>query len=349
MMRVLKRFRSWSMQLPSSWGQANIHGSLLTTLVLLSVAMLALSFAKVGFAEFRSFSVTLPIIWVISLAVRIAAQHAAIGGHSLELETLLGPTGNLSTHYEDLPPKQIFKYAIAGHASTFSLAILGAVISAALIPTAAATGFNWSSQLDIHGGFNNRALASQIMWVNLFIGMFNLLPTVPFDNRALLYALLSRRRQADEPGILRKLAFLNSHLACIMVGWGLALLFLGLLNRVEYIAWYALIAASVYLFVSSRLEAARSRLLEEQYMPFVSVRKDSPQRQPPAPNIKPVAVEPRSRPEKSAKKVSNSDADLDEILRKLHREGTGSLSDHEQEALLKASQKLKEKRSSRRD
>ncbi len=36
--------------------------------------------------------------------------------------------------------------------------------------------------------------------------------------------------------------------------------------------------------------------------------------------------------------------DVDEILRKLHREGADSLSLHEQEALLLASRALKEKR-----
>jgi Zn-dependent protease len=349
-MRVLNQFRNWSMCLPNSWGQAKIHVSLLVTLFLLAFGMLVLSFTKAEFVEFKSFSFTLPIIWVISLAVRIAAQHAAIGVHSLELETLLGPTGNLSTHYEDLPPKQSFKYAVAGHLSTLMLVLLGLFISAALIPVAAVSEVSWASLLDIHGGLNNRALASQIMWVNIFIGIFNLLPTVPFDNRALLYSILSYKRQADEPGILRKLAFLNSHLACLMVGCGVTLLILGLLTETEYFAWYALVAASVYLFVSSRLESSRSRLLEEQYMPFVSVRKDTPLRQPPAPHLKVTAPEVRSRPqEKPAKKSSAGEADLDEILRKLHREGSGSLSDQEQEALLKASQKLKEKRGTRRD
>lgn len=336
------------MRLPSSWGQANIHASLIVTLFLLSFSLLVLSFTNSGFVEFRSFAFTIPMIWVISLAVRIAAQHAAIGIHSLELETLVGPTGNLSTHYEDLPSPQIFRYALAGQLSSLMLSLLGVLISMAMIPEAVTGGVRWAALLDVQGGFNNRALASQIMWVNLLIGMFNLLPTVPFDTRALLYWMLSRKRQADEPGILRKLAFLNSHLACIMMGCGISLWLLGLMTDTEHFAWYALIAASVYLFVSSRLEAARSRLLEEQYMPFVSVRKDTPQRHPPAPHLNLSPPESRNRShEKAARKSSSNEVELDEILRKLHREGSGSLSDQEQEALLRASQKLKEKRGMR--
>lgn len=329
--------------MPSSWGRANIHASLMITLCLLCVSMLVLGSMSGGYAELRSFSYTLPIIWVVSLAVRIAAQHVAIGIHSLELETVLGPTGNLSTDYEDLPPKQMLKYAIAGHASTFLLVLLGVLISASMVQQAAG-GAGWATLSDIQGGLNNRALASQIMWVNIFIGVFNLLPTVPFDNRALLYALLSRKQSSDEPGILRKLAFLNSHLACLMIGCGLTLLVLGSLSNTEYVAWYVLVAASIYLFVSSRFEAARSRLLEEQYMPIVTVRKDPPQALPPTPHLKVVVPEPKNRAQEKAAKKSSNETDLDDILRKLHREGTGALSDQEQEALLKASQKLKEKR-----
>ena len=192
-MRLLKRIRQWSMRLPSSWGRAHIHGSLLLTLVLFSLGLLFLSTTRPGLAEFRPLALTLPAIWVVSLAVRIAAQHLAIGAYSLELETRLGPSGNLSTEYEFMPPQQILRYSLAGHAATAFLVLIGLIVSAVLVP-GENSQMKLAALLDVHGGWTSLAWATQIMWVNLFIGAFNLLPTIPFDNRALLYSLAVRKR-----------------------------------------------------------------------------------------------------------------------------------------------------------
>lgn len=348
------------MHLPASWGQAKIHSSLLMTLFLLSFATLLLSVTRPTFAEFKPFVLTLPMIWVISLTVRIAAQHFAIGSHSLELETLLGPTGNMSTHYEDLPPRQIMFYAIAGQSATIALVLLGGLVNLASIPADQSITIG-SALLDVVGGWSNRALATQIMWVNLVIALLNLLPTIPFDNRALLYSLLCRGQFGEEPAILRRLASADSHLATLLMGAGSTLFVLSCITKEDYFGWYALIAAAVYLFVASRWEAARSHQLEEQYMPVLNVRQDSPERRPPAPHFGQAAKESRAKGkavrDKSAEEIQAKqqdditteestpigESDIDEILRKLHREGTESLSIEEQEALLIASQKLKEK------
>jgi hypothetical protein len=346
-MGLFKQLRSWRVRLPSSLGQANIHVSLLLTLFLISFATFVLSVTQPSLADLRPFVLTLPCIWVISLAVRTASQHAAIGPHSLELETVLGPTGNLSTDYEDLPPSRILRYAVAGHMATLFLAVLGGLICAALLPVDSA--LSWAVFWDVEGGWSNRALATQIMWVNIIIGVLNLLPTIPFDNRALLYSLLCRKQLAEEPAILHRLALLDSHVAALLLGGGSMMLLLGWFSEIEYFGWYGLIAAAIYLFVASRWESARSRQLEEQYMPYVTVRRDMPQRKPPAPHFSQAPKQPRqATAANSAPKLPVTDADLDEILRKLHREGTAALSIQEQEALLTASQKLKEKRAPRR-
>lgn len=337
------------MKLPSSWGQAKIHSSLLITLFLISFATLTLSVTRPSLADFKPFVLTLPTIWVISLAVRIAAQHLVIGSHSLELETLLGPTGNLSTHYEDLPPKQILGYALAGHAATIGLVLLGALVNLASAPIDQGLT-TWTALLDVQGGWSNRSLASQIMWINLVIGVLNLLPTIPFDNRAFMYSLMCRGQFGEEPSILRRLALADSHLATLLLGAGSTLFMLSLVSDTEYFGWYALIAASVYLFVASRWEAARSYQLEEQYMPVVNVRQDVAQRRVPTPHFKKPQREISESPARQPTKLEErrerqpaAETDIDEILRKLHREGTGSLSIQEQEALLSASQRLKEK------
>lgn len=307
--------------------------------------MLVLSVTRTSFADFKPFVLTLPMIWVVSLAVRIAAQHLIIGSHSLELETLLGPTGNLSTHYEDLPPRQILGYALAGHVATVSLILLGALVNLASAPIDQGLS-TWTALLDVEGGWSNRSLASQIMWINIAIGILNLLPTIPFDNRALFYSLMCRGQFGEEPQILRRLASMDSHIASVLLGCGSTLFALSWFVETEYFGWYALIAAAVYLFVASRWESARSLQLEEQYMPVVNVRQDVPQRRPPAPHFGTAAV--RSKRDEPAKEKRTeakpaSESEIDEILRKLHREGTSALSIQEQEALLSASQKLKEK------
>lgn len=251
-------------------------------------------------------------------------------------------------------------YALAGQSATLALILLGALVNLASIP-ADQTITIGSALLDVVGGWSNRALATQIMWVNLVIGVLNLLPTIPFDNRALLYSLLCRGQFGEEPAILRRLASADSHLATLLMGAGSTLFVLSCITREDYFGWYALIAAAVYLFVASRWEAARSHQLEEQYMPVLNVRQDTPARRPPAPHFGQAAREARSKGKAVREKLSDkveptlqastpmgesapsSESDIDEILRKLHREGTGSLSIQEQEALLTASQKLKEK------
>lgn len=338
------------MRLPSSWGQSKIHSSLLIILVLLSFGMLLLSVTHPGFLDFKPFVLTLPMIWVISLTVRIAAQHFAIGSHSLEFETLLGPTGNLSTGYEDLPPKQVLAYALAGHGATFSLVLLGALVNLALAPQNEGHTV-WSALIDIDGGWGNRALAAQIMWSNLFIGALNLLPTIPFDTRAFLYAIMCRGQFAEEPAILRRLAALDSHLATMFLGAGTSLFVCSVFTQYEYFSWYALAAAAVYLFVASRWELARSLQLEEQYMPVVNVRTDLPARRIPATHLQRGREANQNHADKPRERTESrpTDIDIDEILRKLHREGSASLSVQEQEALLTASQRLQEKQRKSRE
>jgi len=316
-------------------------------------------------------AMTLPVVWVVSLTVRIAAQHLAIGEDSLEFQTKLGPTGNLSTDYEFIRPVQILRYSLAGHAATLFLIVLGMVITSAVLPggqTPNVTQSGWAPSaalLDVHGGWGSLAWASQIMWVNLLIGALNLLPTVPFDNRALLYGLSLLRRRANEPSVLRSLADFNSHLAVFFVGVGLAILGLSILHNVDSLGWYAVTAVGVYLFVASRWERSRAEQLEQQFFPLGDASRVRHHRQTGSrhhrhepsevvqdaeipshvASMDPAVVGTTApRPER---KMHVSEAYLDEILRKLHREGTASLSIREQEALLTASQKLKEKHRSK--
>ncbi len=132
-MSLLRKFKNGSIGLPNRWGlgQAEIHYSLLVTLGLLSMLMLAIGGSSPGRYELRFAAITLPIVWVVRLAVRTAAQHLALGGFANSVQTVLGPTGNLSSDYEVLPPTRIYAYALAGQLATVALALLGLIIAGA--------------------------------------------------------------------------------------------------------------------------------------------------------------------------------------------------------------------------
>ncbi|MCA9160682.1 MAG: M50 family metallopeptidase [Planctomycetales bacterium] len=343
------------MRLPSSWGNSNIHSSLLVSLGLISAAVFAVSFTRAGLAELRPLALTLPAVWVLSLVVRIAAQQLAIGGYSHELQTTVGPTGNLSTDYEYLPPRQMFLYASAGQLASCGLLILGLIVNAVLLPVGQ-TEVQLAELLDVHGGWTSRAWATQIMWVNAFIGVLNLLPTIPFDMRALVFAIATRKRlQAHEPQVLRQIAKLDTHLAAGALGAGLCIWLVGWSMNLEFPGWYALVAAAVYLFVASRWEVSRAEELEKQYMPLATYKVHAPSMPLNASHVsfeleqssesgQDIASPLPSPIDLKEDRILISEADLDNILRKLHREGSESLSPHEQEALLTASRELQEKR-----
>lgn len=345
----LDRIKSWSLRLPSGWGfgQVEIHSSLLVALPCLSAVLLTLSFRQTGMADFRSAAITLPLIWLVSLLIRVAAQQLAVGTQANRIETIVGPAGNLSTDHEQLDGPVMFSYAVAGQVATASLVILGFVVSAAIAPVNEST-LTASELFDFKGGWTSRAWASQIMWLNLFIGCLHLLPTVPFDMRALVYACSRiRRRRVSQAHIYRTLASMDSHLSCILLGVGIA----GAVFQYNFdnviTGWYGFIAAAVYLFVGGRWEAARAAEYDEPALeePTYMTRRDPAHaRQLESPFPTRSDFQPSgshfAEPESSVVQA----LDVDEILRKLHREGQDSLSTVEKEALISASQRLKRQR-----
>lgn len=350
---LLDRIKSWSLRLPSSWGFGfvEIHSSLLIALPSLAVALLVLSYTRLGMAELRTAAVTLPLIWLFSLLIRVAAQQLAIGTHANHLETIVGPAGNLSTDHERLDGPVMFSYAIAGQMATVSLVILGFVVSAAIAPVGQSALVNQpaltaSELLDFQCGWTSRAWASQIMWLNLFIGSLHLLPTVPFDMRALVYACNRiRNRRLAQSRIYQTLASMDSHLSCILFGIGIAALVFQYNFSQIVTGWYGFIAASIYLFVGGRWEAARAAEFDEPAYeePALMSRRDPAHARQ---TDSPFPARSEYRPHLSDYSTPDVDRtlDLDEILRKLHREGQSSLSEVERQALLTASKRLKNQR-----
>jgi hypothetical protein len=362
-MQKKKKQMNWTERQPCNWVRANIHGSLLLTLGLISAGVLFAANYKQEWAELKPWAFTLPVVWIVSLAVRVAAQQLALGSAASDLQIRLGPTGNISTDYEYLRPGQIFRYAMVGHLATLSLLALGSVVCAALLPVERGNG-SWSALIDVNGGVDSLAWAAQIIWVNALIFTLNLLPTIPFDNRALLYSLAILYHRQDEVMVLRRLAALNSHLAAGFLGGALSVFLIFSALEMDPMGWYLLAASGIYLIVAGRWEKTRANELEESSVTFGHQRLERRSQKIafknnqkmifngefndpevaltalPSPNCEQTSSEAVRVNEP---RMQVSEAYLDEILRKLHREGAGSLSIKEQEALLTASQRLKEK------
>ena len=150
---------------------------------------------------------------------------------------------------------------------------------------------------------------------------------------------------------------MDSHLAAVMTGIAGTTVAISFAFRTEVVAWYVAAAAAVYLFVASRWEASRAVELEEQYAPIPPrVLRVTPRAVPQDSLTNNAAEEADSRGYGEHEDLDDAIAafseferrqeslDVDEILRKLHREGADSLTPVEQQMLLSASRELQQKR-----
>jgi hypothetical protein len=345
---IAERLRLWSLRLPRGWNvdHIEINPGLLVSIPALAAALAFLSFASPSWSELRTASVTLPLVMLGSLIVRIAAQQLALGAHANRFETAVGPVGNLSNDYERLEGPLMFSYGIAGQIATASLVILGFVVSAAVEP-ASQTNIALVDLFDFKSGWNSRAWASQILWFNMFLSAIHILPTYPFDSRAVVYACCKiYHRKMDQARIYRWLGSVDTHLACLFLGISLAGFTLEWLQPNFITGWYVFLILGVYLVIGGRWENTQAAELAEEILPMepVSVmRRDTAHARKPDSHFG--LGDHSGAGNTSSKELGYlAPPDLDEILRKLHRDGRESLSAQEKEALLSASRRLREKR-----
>ena len=176
------------------------------------------------------------VIWVVMVFGCVALHEL---GHSLVartrgarvVEILLMPLGGVS-RMENLPERPADELAIAAAGPAVSLtiaaaaAIAGAVTHADLWPP------------DLIGG----SLLGRLMWINVMLGVFNLLPAFPLDGGRVLRALLHERMPLVDA--TRKAARIGR-------GFAIALALVGLAVDI----WLVLIAVFVW-FGASAEEAA---------------------------------------------------------------------------------------------
>lgn len=361
-MKQLKFIFARLHSVPFEWsiGPIKVHISLAISLVVVSSALFALSLTNANFFELRSIALTLPCIWMASVAFRSAVQYVALGQHIHELDFVVGPTGNITTDYEHLPRGRILVYGCSGQTATLLLGLLGLVVAGVASPYSE-NAFAWQHAIDFQGGWSAAALGTQVMCFNFFLFGLHLIPAVPFDARAVAFGGLSPAESTFslEPRVFYGLSQLDSHAAAAALGVGGTLAGISLLG-VQYVEWwYCAAAAGGYLWVASRWEVVRAQEIEQRYSPFKTQieRRDmsevlqgghfqkegqhQSQAQKRSVESKPSQAQSR---ELQALSVPDTEVDIDEILRKIHREGADSLSSDENAALLSASEKLKKNR-----
>ena len=149
------------------------------------------------------------LLWLALIAACVVVHelaHSIVAIHrgATVREIVLLPIGGVSK-LENLPetPRDEFAIAIAGPLASFGIAALGAAIAGlfgqSLLP------------VDLYGG----PILHKVVWFNLIVGAFNLLPAFPLDGGRVLRSLLERRfdleratRQAARIGRIVALAMM---------------------------------------------------------------------------------------------------------------------------------------------
>lgn len=344
---------TWRMALPSRFGLEHVyvHLSAIIALPLAAIGLGASLAAAPNYEELKTAAITLPIVWILSLVIRVAAQLLAIGSHGDDFEMVIGPAGNISNDYERLSGPAMLSYAVAGQSATLLLSFLGLLVLGAVAPSPA-NGLTLAWILDLQTGWSSNAWASQIVWVNGFLFLLHLLPAAPFDSRALVVGWCQVSRPAmSHAQVHRLLASIDSHLALAIAGFSLAMIVTRLSTMESVAIWYALLVVSIFLLTISQLEsylAQQQDDLAEPLLPRSWKERDtagSVHRQ----RRTKLSGEYSELPfGESADAPSDHEVvDVDEILRKLHREGQEALSPLEKEALLTASRELQARRQPR--
>ncbi len=337
----LARWLTWRGALPKQLHLPGIHIHISTLLALPLAGVVVSLIPSMTSMDGRwsIAAITLPLVWVLSLTVRVLTQWFAVGSQD-EFELVVGPTGNISHDYDRLSGPNMMSYAVAGQSATLILAIIGALILGA---TPLSSGLNMSTLLELQTGWYWNAWASQLIWVNALLFAVHLLPASPFDARALYVGWC----HISQPGVTegyvnRSLATVDSHLGTAIASFSLAMICNRMMENQPAGVWHVLLLVSIFLLAVSHIEAYQAQQSDELLEPPTLRRKQRPQL--------------ASYNENSFSTYSDFDQDLlespslhevldvDEILRKLHREGQESLSASEKEALLSASRELKARR-----
>jgi Zn-dependent protease/predicted transcriptional regulator len=212
----------WSFQIGKLFGiPIRVH---LTFLLLLF--FVGISGSKYGGSTGTLFGM-ISIVLIFLCVVLHEIGHSLVARHYgiVVRDIILLPIGGVS-EMEEIPqdPKQEISISIVGPLVSFSLAVVFYVLSVALDQSPS------FGQLSIFKG----NLIANLFWINLILGMFNLIPAFPMDGGRVLRGILATRIDS-----------LRATKVAVGVGqvFAILLFFFGIFFNL----WMALIAIFIYL------------------------------------------------------------------------------------------------------
>jgi Zn-dependent protease/CBS domain-containing protein len=174
---------------------------------------------------------------------------------------VLLPIGGITLREDQQPPaatgkdtwKRDIRVALAGPLVNIFIALAAGIVVLTRFPDA----HLWTKPL-VH---SNHLLRS-VVWANLYLGMFNLLPAYPMDGGQVLRALFSRTM--DMVSATRRAVSIAHALAMLVIVLGMLLLFQG-----GYPDSYLLVTLGFFLLIGAQVEersAVFQRVLESVHL-----------------------------------------------------------------------------------
>ncbi len=187
----------------------------------LGAAGLSRGFALVG--------LVLASVILHELGHMLATLRQRLPAHSVVLLPIGGVSLLQESSRQKLEPNRELRIALAGPAVNLLLAFLAAAVVLSVAPEAAL----WKQPFVYSGN-----LPRSFFWMNLFLGVFNLLPAYPADGGRIVRSLLARRMDV-----------MRATRRAVSIGQGFAMVFIlaGIWNT-----WLMLVG--FFLFVAAQLE-----------------------------------------------------------------------------------------------
>jgi Zn-dependent protease len=159
------------------------------------------------------------VVYLLSLAAHELAHAFAAWRWDCRVErVVLGPFGGLTPLGRSLDPHAELVIALAGPAANLTLLVAAVVPLAALQQPVAPVMFLFAPpaatlQLSLVG------VLSWIAWINLLLGLANLLPAYPFDGARAVTALLRQRFDEQEAAVQGARVGVVTSLVCLVASW----------------------------------------------------------------------------------------------------------------------------------
>ena len=180
--------RSWSIPIGRLFGiEIRIHLTFLFLLAFLFSTEVATQDATAALRVLGLFGIVFGSVVLHELGHALVARGSGVPAKAIILLPIGGITVLDEAHAIPDPIndwKRDIRIAVAGPLVNLFIAGLSALILLAVIP-----GFSLTTRPLLHSS----ALLRSIVWSNLYLGLFNLLPAYPMDGGRVLRALFSRR------------------------------------------------------------------------------------------------------------------------------------------------------------